>query len=286
MDLPFDYRARPPGPRLAPFVESVWFARGTVPYASEHVAPTGASVAIVVLGAPLVQTPWGGVPTTSQTGLFIGPHDRPVRNAPSGETYAVGIVTTPVGSPACFGVQPRRLRGRVVELASVWPAAEALRSELLALEAAGPEAQLDHVLDTLTAHLVPPLAGLHRCARAVAAVTADPTRSIAEIADELGISHGHLDREFARHVGLTPRMLSRILRMQRLLATVDTRNGTPWADAAAALGWYDQAHLIRDFRRHTGVTPSRYIAAQRAVFGDLEPGQGAGFVPELPDPGR
>jgi AraC-like DNA-binding protein len=51
-----------------------------------------------------------------------------------------------------------------------------------------------------------------------------------------------------------------------------------WVDLAAELGWFDQAHLIRDFKRHTGVTPSEYQAAQREMYtpDEAEPG----FVPE------
>ena len=49
---------------------------------------------------------------------------------------------------------------------------------------------------------------------------------------------------------------------------------------AAELGWFDQPHLIRDFKRHTGVTPSQYIEAQRAVFSPGDQTGAAGFVPE------
>jgi len=280
MDFPFDFRTHPPGPALAPYVQMLWYARGQVPYNSEQIGPTGTSVAILVLGDPLEQTPAGGAPIASAEGLFIGPHDRPVRNRPLGETHAIGIVTTPVGAGPCFGVAPRAHRGQVRLLTEVWPHTANLRNTLLTDFPNNPDAQLAHVAHTLEAHLQPASGGFARCARAVDTLLGQPSRSIADIARELGISHAHLDREFARHVGLTPRMLSRIARMRALLAAVDTRNGTDWAHAAAELGWYDQAHLIRDFKRHMGLTPSQYVAAQRAVYGDLEPGEGAGFAPE------
>ena len=50
---------------------------------------------------------------------------------------------------------------------------------------------------------------------------ADPLRAIADVARELEVSHGHLDRELTRVVGLTPRALARLLRMRRLLAGLD-----------------------------------------------------------------
>ena len=80
------------------------------------------------------------------------------------------------------------------------------------------------------------------------------------------MSHGHLDRLFAGQVGLSPRRLARILRMRRLLEDIDVYGLVGWADKAADLGWFDQGHLIRDFKRHTGVTPSQYVAAQRSAY--------------------
>ena len=53
-----------------------------------------------------------------------------------------------------------------------------------------------------------------------------------------------------------------------------------WADKAVELGWFDQAHLIRDFKRHTGVTPAQYLAAQRSTYDRTEAATSAGFVPE------
>ena len=122
--------------------------------------------------------------------------------------------------------------------------------------------------------------GLSRCARAVAALEADPARPIREIAALVEISHGHLDREFTRLVGLTPRVLARLVKLRGLLATLDVADTADWAPLAAELGWFDQAHFIRDFKRHTGVTPTAYVRAQRAAYSAAEFPDAAGFVPE------
>jgi AraC-like DNA-binding protein len=107
----------------------------------------------------------------------------------------------------------------------------------------------------------------------------DPVRPIAEIAAAVGVSHGHLDREFTRIVGLNPRRLARLLRVERLLAAIDVTGENAWASLAAELGWADQSHMIRDFRRHTGSSPSQYIAARRS-FGFPPSADDARFVPE------
>ena len=78
-------------------------------------------------------------------------------------------------------------------------------------------------------------------------------------------------------VGLGPRTLARILRTRHLLERLDLHGDPSWSDLAAEGGWFDQSHLIRDFRLHTGVTPSEYVEAQRRFFqpDDVAPG----FVP-------
>jgi AraC-like DNA-binding protein len=273
----FRFVSRRPGPPLYRFTESVWYARGQIEYPSELIAPTGSTVGVVVLGSPIRATPSGGAGQSflAATGFLIGPHDRPVVNAPTAETYCVGIVSTPVGCRALFGVAPAPLRGRVVDLEGVWPRATTLRTALL--RETGPEEMLDLVQTALRAGLDPGGEPVDQCEAVVRKLDDDPTRPIADLAAEIGVSHGHLDREFTAVVGLSPRALSRILRLRVLLAGLDVYTPVNWTALAAQLGWFDQSHLIRDFKRHTGVTPSAYVAAQRAAF---TAGQAApGFVP-------
>jgi hypothetical protein len=103
---PFTFRPRHPGGSLGRFVEVSGFARGTVPFARERIAPTGSSVSVVVLGAPIRQTPddGRGEPLEARRGWLAGPHDPPVVKEPLGVTHAVGVVCTPIGS-GCAGAQ-------------------------------------------------------------------------------------------------------------------------------------------------------------------------------------
>jgi AraC-like DNA-binding protein len=261
----FTYLTRVPGPPLDRFVELLWYARGQVEHRRELIAPTGSTVAAVVLGDPIRQTPAGGEPYLATDGFLIGPHDRPIVNEPTGETHCLGVVTTPIGCRVVFGLDPAALRGRVTG----WPRAARLRAELTG----PPEAMLAHVEEGLA---VGDTKGVDRCAHAVAALEAEPARPIAGLAAELGVTHGHLDREFARVVGLSPRTLARLLRVRRLLEHLDVHGEIGWPGLAGELGWFDQAHLIRDFKRHTGVTPARYQATLRRYRPEeIEPG----FVP-------
>lgn len=278
---PFDWRSVKPGLGLDRYVESIWYARGRIGYRRERIAPTGSTVAVFVLGDPILETPdnGNGAAYRAEEGFLLGPHTGPVVNEPTGETYAVGVVTTPIGCRPVLGIWPAKIRGRVVDLVAGWARAAVVRGRLLG--SGDPEAMLTLVEDCVRANLEPHQPGLERVEGAVRMLEEDPTGLITDVASELGVSHGHLDREFTRLVGLTPRALAKVLRLRRLLAEIDVTRKIPWSGLAIELGWFDQAHLIRDFKRHTGVSPSQYIAAQLSTPAVGDPADAAGFVPEM-----
>ncbi|HUP61023.1 MAG TPA: AraC family transcriptional regulator [Thermoanaerobaculia bacterium] len=74
------------------------------------------------------------------------------------------------------------------------------------------------------------------------------------IARELGISRQHLARQFQHHVGVSPKTFARVMRFRRLLASGEG----DWAGLAARHGYYDQSHLIADFRELAGTTPGAF----------------------------
>jgi AraC-like DNA-binding protein len=80
--------------------------------------------------------------------------------------------------------------------------------------------------------------------------------AIGGLAGELGWSHRRLIVRFRDGVGLPPKLVARILRFERLLAVVRVEPGLGWARAAAACGYFDQAHLAREVRELAGLTPT------------------------------
>jgi transcriptional regulator GlxA family with amidase domain len=85
--------------------------------------------------------------------------------------------------------------------------------------------------------------------------------AIETVAQVIGISRRQLERRFKREIGLSPKQFCRILRFQKVFASLET-NDPAWPDVAAACGYYDQAHLIRDCRELSGETPSALLSAE------------------------
>lgn len=92
----------------------------------------------------------------------------------------------------------------------------------------------------------------------LAAELAEPI-TLAELADEVGLSPFHAARLFTRATGLAPHAWRNQLRLQHALGPL--RSGMSVTDVAAASGFTDQSHFTRHFKRMFGVPPGRWQAS-------------------------
>ncbi len=86
---------------------------------------------------------------------------------------------------------------------------------------------------------------------------------IGALADEVGWSRRHLVAKFRQQVGLPPKTFARIVRFQHLLSRLTAEAN--WTRLAAECGYYDQAHMNRDFREFAGTTPTDYLTRVTSV---------------------
>ncbi|WJV45465.1 helix-turn-helix domain-containing protein [Streptomyces flavofungini] len=158
----------------------------------------------------------------------------------------VGIRFAPGTAPALLGVPAHELRDQRVELADLWGAAEVRRLTARVDGAEDPVAALEAVAGERAAQAPPPDPLLAQVVRLLSA-----GRGVAETAAEMGLGARQLHRRSLPAFGYGPKTLARVLRLQRALALA--RAGRPYADAAAATGFADQAHLARDVKDLTGL---------------------------------
>jgi AraC-like DNA-binding protein len=103
-------------------------------------------------------------------------------------------------------------------------------------------------------------------------LTSSGAVSVADLARETGWSARHLDNRFRAEIGFD--------RARRMLMRRVSQGGPPaLADLAAAGGYYDQAHLAREFRDLAGCPPSRWLAEEFRNVQDLDHGHWEEFQP-------
>ncbi len=87
--------------------------------------------------------------------------------------------------------------------------------------------------------------------------------SIGSLAEALGYSQKRLIAQFREHLGLPPKTLARVMRFERAVGMIRKAEGVDWAQVVLDCGYYDQAHLIREFKQFAGMTPGAYAGRLR-----------------------
>ncbi|MFD9301950.1 helix-turn-helix domain-containing protein [Streptomyces sp. NPDC060048] len=259
------WRVTRPWPhQLRPFVHSYagyWEAAAS-PY-RVRLVPTGRAVVVISLGEPFAQIRRLGDtgPNSRVTGsLVAGLEDGPrVCDHPGGQE-AIRLELTPLGAYRLFALPMSELTNRVVELRdALGPEAGVLVEQLAATSDWGARFDLlDHALSVRLQRGPRPAPEVSHAWRLLS--RAGGAIPVGRIAGEVGWSQGHLIRRFTQQIGLTPKASARVLRFHRAVRLV-TREGAGPTEVTAACGFYDQAHLNREFRALAGTTPGQMAAA-------------------------
>jgi AraC-like DNA-binding protein len=90
---------------------------------------------------------------------------------------------------------------------------------------------------------------------------------ISALANELGWSHRRLISRFREQLGLTPKVLARVIRFDQAVRRLGHSTPDGLAAIAYDCGYFDQAHMNRDFRELAGTTPAALVGARTEVGG-------------------
>ncbi len=255
-----DYQEFEPGPGLGGRVR-YWRLTGRGAGAgAEPVLPDGCIELIVHLGEAFLLER-DGRRERQPRALCAGPGTGPVRLVPGGRIDVIGVHIEAGAAAEWLEVPPRELVDRLPALDEVAPRLARGLGEELAEPRAGEDwrAVLDRRLGAAFGASTRP--ARRTIAAAVARVRATGGReSVAELARAASLSPRQLERHFQEHVGLGPKTFARLVRFQRALGLLRGPRAS-LARVAARTGYYDQAHLVRDFRRFAAASPSRFLAA-------------------------
>jgi AraC-like DNA-binding protein len=194
--------------------------------------------------------------------FVAAPHTHHVIVESEGEQHGVEIRLTPIGTHLLLGLPLHELADRVVAIEDVLGRAGAELPERLVEAPTWPArfAILDRLLVERLEAARDPAAGVeHTWWRLVS--TSGAAR-VDALAGEVGWSRRHLFARFREHTGLPPKTFARILRFQRAAKLLADPHGPSLCQIALDCGYYDQAHLNRDFREFSGRTPLELMAAR------------------------
>jgi len=238
-----------PGPPLSEFVDFLWYFRGTeVSNAKERVLPTGALDLIIRLDSA----------RTSDSGMH-GPRTRSVVIRVGSLSELLGVHFKHGGAFPFVHLPVGELHNIGVSITDLWGErnAQRLLSELH--EAPAPDNKF-RVLELWLTQLASNRLKKHPAVTfAMRAFCSGPFGSTAKVVDKTGYSQRHFIELFKNEVGLRPKLFHRLHRFRRVIEAVQGRKAVDWTDIRLSAGYFDQAHLIHDFREFSDLTPEQYL---------------------------
>ncbi|MGD9723608.1 MAG: helix-turn-helix domain-containing protein [Pirellulales bacterium] len=246
---------------LADLVEGFW----DVAYAPTHprvrILPSGTNELVINLSEDEIRIYDSGHPARCRrfpgivvAGTYAGALDiDPMRHA-----SIMGVHFRPGGAFPFFGPAVGELANSHVALEALWGrSAGELREKLCS--APTPQKRFQILEEALTNRLrrlsEHPAVSLALDIFGPAGI-GDSVRAVAK---RVGLSQRHFIQVFTAQVGLTPKLFCRVLRFQHAREVVDQSAAPNWAHLALACGYYDQSHMIDDFRAFSGLSPTEYL---------------------------
>ncbi|MDR7303723.1 helix-turn-helix domain-containing protein [Haloactinomyces albus] len=251
-----------PGGLTGKFVKSIWLHEGERPVRrTELRLPTGAVELMFNLRADCFWLPDNAALRQVHPGaVMAGPYQRAYVLDTAQQSHVLGVVFRPGGARPLIDAPLHELCDRHVALEDLWGASAGLvREQVLAAPDAA--TRLRTLESALRDRLARSAEIAHPLAAAATACLADaPGRhDIGRLGEHLGWSLRRVEQVFRTDVGLSPKSYQRLQRFRSALAGIDGSAQLGWSAFALEHGYYDQAHLSREFRAHCGLSPTAYL---------------------------
>ena len=254
------YREIRPGPAVARYIQCYWLLEDDSPAdAPQRIVPDGRPELILNFAQPFenyFRGAWHAQPDC----FFVGQITGPMLLRAKGPARTLGVRFHPYGASQFFGMPVRELTNRVVRVNDI---SKCIFSDLQQLRDSDFSSLARPALDaafgvagngfTGDPRAIP--SAVHHFERAGGQV------SVNSAAGQTGLSVRHFERRFRDVVGISPKLFCRMQRFQRVFRAIENSDAD-WVGAAVRCGYFDQAHLIRDFREFSGKTPTALLAQE------------------------
>jgi AraC-like DNA-binding protein len=234
-----------PSSALAPFIAYYWMVSWDLQGRPPHLQETlpHPNVYLVFENNRLTL---GGVSTSKFTRMLAG------------KDFAFGVKFRPGGARPFLNSSASSLTDRIVAPNYIFGAdGDALEAALVSC--CGVDAMVHAVEAFFLPRVAEPDENVQLADRLVGQILYQPQiRTVDDLADQTGIGKRSLQRLFREYVGIPPKWVIRRYRLHELIERLEAGDPLNWCDLALELGYFDQAHLIHDFRAITGYSPADY----------------------------
>jgi len=219
---------------------------------------------IISLDEPvdIARMPEGGTSPGKFQAFVGGLHSSAASIRHEGYQFGISLSLTPLGARSLLGLPAGELAHAVVPIEELLgPSAVGLVDQLASAPGWHERfAILDQVLVARLKGGAGPPAEVTEAWRQLIATSGGV--GVGALAEEVGYSRRHLGDLFRRELGLAPKEAARVLRFERSRRLLERPDRPTLADVAVASGYYDQAHMTREWREIAGCPPTTWMAEE------------------------
>jgi AraC-like DNA-binding protein len=199
-------------------------------------------------------------------GVVSGAYSRAFAIETRTHASIVGVHLKPGGAASLLGISAGELANTHVELEALWGRRSVeLRDRLCA--AAQPSQRFRILEQALIGSLSRSPGVRGEVAVALGRLGA-PGVEVGDVARQVQLSHRRFIELFTEQVGMTPKRYARVCRLQRALRLVTGHGAPAWTQVALDCGYFDQAHLCRDWAEFTGFSPAEFLRLRNVPVKD------------------
>lgn len=246
-----------PHPGLNKIVESYWLVKDEK--LKLRILPEGTMNIVFNLGKPVVISDNSNENNTYRESWLSGAHKRFYVQEDPEDCYLVGIKFKQQGAHRFLKFPLFRIANKVIELNQILDGYSIeTRERLLDATNLG---QIKQTLDRFIikrADITNNTPDIVDFALKKVQMNGSPSL-IKNLCSAANISHKHLITLFNDKVGLSPKLLYRINKFNKAISLTSEQEKVDWSEIAFDCHYYDQAHLINEFRYFSGVSPNKYL---------------------------
>ena len=273
------YTELPPHPALVGVIRCIWAFEATPADGAaeiQRIVPDGYPELVLQYGDAAHELTDDGAPIRQQRFIFAGQISRPLLLQPGANAGMIGIRLQPAGARLLLGLPMHELTDVRIDLAQIWT-----HESGQLIEAVACEDDIAGRLHVVEQFLLRKIVGVHNKSDAaimhgVGMLQATGGHlSVDALAVGCGLSARQLERRFLNEVGISPRLLASIFRFRRVFDLLEQEPSGRWVSAAIGAGYFDQAHMIRDFKRFAGQQPQAFYRSLNGLSAAMISGETA-----------
>jgi AraC-like DNA-binding protein len=270
-----NYQVHPASAELQLFIKCFWTleADASPDPVKQRVVPDGCAEMIIHCGDLYRQYFPDGSFILQPRGFIFGQISNYIEIAPTGRSSIVAARFQPEGLAPFLEVPVSDLQDRANDLITLFgEAGKQLEEKIIAAD--GTTERIALLESFFLSRLSTPAAIdsiTRNCVDII--LRSQGQMEIKDLAGKANINRRNLERKFVTAIGMSPKQLSRVVRLQVTLKLLEQRKFTSLTSLAYENGYYDQAHFIRDFKEFTGTSPRLFFAENlrlAALFASAE----------------